>query len=153
MVDVLGGFEFEGVAGGVEEEHGCLFARKAFEADIGFDDEFDTFFFQAPFEPVPVFPIQYDSIVRHGYIMTVDGIVVQAFLFDGLWFEMDHELMTKEIEVHPLVRASAFFAAQYITIECPCFDEVIDRYGHVEGSDLFHVFKNTRECPIFLCKF
>ncbi len=36
------GFELEGVAGGVEEEHGGLFADLAFEAGVGFDDEGDV---------------------------------------------------------------------------------------------------------------
>ena len=36
------GFELEGVAGGVEEEHGGLFAELAFEADLGLDDEGDV---------------------------------------------------------------------------------------------------------------
>jgi hypothetical protein len=35
------GFELEGVAGGIEEEHGGLFADLAFEAGVGLDDEFD----------------------------------------------------------------------------------------------------------------
>ena len=42
LADVGEGFELEGVAGGIEEEHGCLFANLTLEADAGLDDKGDA---------------------------------------------------------------------------------------------------------------
>src|SRR5258707_694608 len=56
LTDVLEGFEFQGIARGVEKEHRCLLAREAFEPDIGFDDEFDGLFAQSAFQCFPVCP-------------------------------------------------------------------------------------------------
>ena len=40
ILNMLKRFEFNGVAGRVEEKHGGLLAGFVFEADVGFDDEF-----------------------------------------------------------------------------------------------------------------
>ena len=139
LTDILEGFELEGVAGRVEEEHGGLFAREVFEADIGFDDKFDPAGFEPAFQLVPVFPVQYYTIMRDGYVMTIDGIMVQTFRYGRPGFQVNDELMTKEIKVNPVIGASAFFAAQYIAVKSPGFGEIVDRDGYVKGSDLFHV--------------
>jgi len=102
---------------------------------------------------VPVLPIQYYSIVGDGNIVAIDGVVVEAFFFGRFWLEMDDELMAEQIEVNPLVAASAFFAAQYIPIKSPGLDEIINGNSDVERSDLFHVAENTMESPILMGKF
>ena len=93
LTDILEGFELEGVAGRVEEEHGGLFAREVFEADIGFDDKFDPAGFEPAFQLVPVFPVQYYTIMRDGYVMTIDGIMVQTFRYGRPGFQVNDELM------------------------------------------------------------
>lgn len=129
-----------------------MFPREAFEADIGLDDEFYATRFEAAFELMPVIPVQHHSIMRDGYIVTVDGVMVQIAGVCGFGFQVDNELVAEEIKIDPLVGAPAFFTAEYIAIECAGFNEVIDGNGDVKGSDLFHVGKNTMESSILLCK-
>ena len=130
-----------------------MFAGEAFEPDIGFDHEFYSFCFEAVLELVPVVPIQYYSIVGDWNIVAIDGVVVEAFFFGGFWFEMDNELMAEQIEVDPLVAASAFFAAENIAIKCPGLDEIINGDCYMERADLFHMAENTMESPILMGKF
>ncbi len=121
LFDVPEGFELEGIAGRVEEEHGCLFTGKAFEADIGFDDEFDGAGFQLAFEVMPFIPVEDDAIVRYGYIVTVNGIGVEAFFFGRPWFQVYNELVAIEIKINPLIGATAFFAAEDVPVKGSCF--------------------------------
>lgn len=90
---------------------------------------------------MPVVPFEYDTVVGNGDVMTVDGVMVVAFDFGGPGFQVDDELMAKQIEVDPLVGAAAFFAAEDVAIECSCFLQIIDRNGDVEGCDFFHYFQ------------
>jgi hypothetical protein len=117
LTDILEGFKLQRIAGGVEEEHRCLFAREAFEPDIGFDNEFDGLLAQSVFQGFPVCPFQYDAKVRDGYIVSIYGVCVEAVLLLGAGFPMDDELMTEKIEVDPGIGASSFFASEYIAVE------------------------------------
>jgi hypothetical protein len=142
---ILEGLKLQCIAGGVEEKHSGLFAWQSFEADIGFDDEADGVFPQAFFQEVPVVPFQHDAIVGNRDIVAVDGIGVQAFFGFRPGFKVDDELMAVEIEVHPGVGASAFFATKDIAIELSCFREIVDGDGDVKGGELFHFFVLSRE--------
>ena len=121
LVDVLEGFELEGIAGGVEEEHGRLFAGQAFETDIRFDDKMDGPGFQPAFEVVPFVPVEDDAIVWYGYIVTVYGVRVETFCFGRPWFQVNYELMAIEIEINPLVGTTSFFAAEDVPVKSSCF--------------------------------
>jgi hypothetical protein len=121
LVDVLEGFELEGIAGGVEEEHGRLFAGQAFETYIRFDDEFDGSGFQPAFEVVPFVPVEDDAIVWYGYIVTINGVGVEAFFFGRPWFQVNNELVAIEIEINPLIGATSFFAAEDVPVKSSCF--------------------------------
>jgi hypothetical protein len=70
------GFELEGVAGRVEEEHGGLFTDLTFEASIGLNDEFDTCGADATGEGFPVGLGEDDAEVGDGDLMAVDRIAV-----------------------------------------------------------------------------
>jgi hypothetical protein len=121
LIDVLEGFELEGIAGGVEEEHGRLFAGQAFETDIGFDDEMDGSGFQPAFEVVPFVPVEDYAIVWYGDIVTINRIGVETFFFGGPWFQVNNELVAIEIEINPLIGATSFFAAEDVPVKSSCF--------------------------------
>ena len=121
LADVLEGFELEGVAGWVEEEHGRLFAGQAFEADIRFDDKMDGTGLQPAFEVVPCVPVEDDAIVWHGYIVTINRIGVGTFFPGRSRFQVNYELVAIEIEINPLVGATSFFAAEDVPVKSSCF--------------------------------
>lgn len=106
---------------------------------------------------MPIFPVQYYTIMRNGDVMAIDGVVVQAFLRRGPGFQVDDELMAVQIEVDPLIGAPAFFAAKDIAVKSAGFVEIINGNGYVKGRDLFHAggfaVKNTTESPNFRTKF
>ena len=140
LSNILEGFELKCIAGGIEKEHGGLFARQSFEADIGLDDETDGAFFQSFFQLVPFVPFQYDAIVGDGDVVAVDRIGVEPFFFFRAGFQVDDELVAVEIEVHPGIGASAFFAAQHVAIEFSGLLQIIDGDGDVKGGEFFHLF-------------
>ena len=49
--------------------------------------------------------------------------------------EMRHELMTKEIEVDPLLAAAPFRAAEEPAVERARRGQVVNRHGEVEGRE------------------
>ncbi len=77
------GFELEGVAGGVEEEHGGLFADLAFEAGIGLDDEVDVGRAGAFGELLPVGGREDDAEVGDGDVVAVDRVAAAALRLRG----------------------------------------------------------------------
>ena len=121
LVDVLEGFELEGIAGWVQEEHGRLFSGQAFETDIRFDDEMDGSGFQPAFEVVPFVPVEDDAIMWYGYVVTINRIGVEAFFLDLSWFQMNDELVAIEIEINPLIGAASFFATEDVPVKSSCF--------------------------------
>ena len=64
--------ELDGVAGGVEEEHGGLFAGFAFEANVRFDDEVGAGGLQAIGEFMPLLHGEHDAEVTTGDVVAVD---------------------------------------------------------------------------------
>jgi len=131
LSDVGECFELESIACGIEEEHGCLFADLAFEADIGLDDEGDACAAKAVGEGFPVFHGQHDAEVRDGDIVAVDGVVV-GFPVGGGGLEMRDDLMAEEIEVDPLRGAASFRAAEDGSVEGAGCIEVVDGEGDVK---------------------
>jgi hypothetical protein len=135
LVEVGEGLELEGVAGGVEEEHGGLFAGLAFEAGVGFDDKFDIGRADAFGQLLPVGGGEDDAEVGDGDFMAVDWIGVGGIAMArcGGGFEMRDDLVTVEIEVDPVVGAAAFGAGEDGAVEVARGVEVVDWEGDVKG--------------------
>jgi len=74
--DVLERFELDGIAAGIQEKHGGLFAGLPAEANTGFDDESHTGLFQLARELIPNWKFQNCAEVRHRNIVIVDDIRV-----------------------------------------------------------------------------
>lgn len=68
--------------------------------------------------------------------MAVDRVAVQGGLLDGSRLVVRDDLVTEEVEVDPLFRASSFGQAQYRAIKVACCDQVIYGKGDVEGTKL-----------------
>ena len=51
---------------------------------------------------------------------------------------MDHHLVAKQVEVHPVVAAAAFFAPEYLPVKGAAFFEVVNGDGDVKGRDGMH---------------
>ena len=78
------GLELEGISGGVEEEHCGLLTDLAFEACVGFDDEFHTCGTDALGERLPVGLGEDDAEVGDGDVVAVDGVAVGVGRVSGL---------------------------------------------------------------------
>jgi len=74
--DVLKCFELDGIAAGVEEKHGRLFAGLSAKTNAGLDDESDTGIFQLARELIPIRHLQHRAEVRYRHIVIVDDIRV-----------------------------------------------------------------------------
>ena len=64
--------ELDGVTRRVEEEHGGLFARFAFEADVWLDDEFGVGGLQAVCQRLPLLHGEYDAEVAAGDVVAIN---------------------------------------------------------------------------------
>ena len=120
-------FELDGVTRRIEEEHGGLFARLAFEADVWLDDEFGARGLKALGEFVPLLHRQHDTEVAAGDVVTVDlGSLRHRAFFRR---KMRDDLMTVEIKVHPVWAGAAFFAAEQVKIELASGGEIVSGEG------------------------
>lgn len=77
--------------------------------------------FQPAFEVVPFIPVENDPIVWYGDIVAVNGVGVEVFCFSRPGLQVNNELVAIQIEIHPGIRAAAFFAAEDIPIKDSCF--------------------------------
>jgi hypothetical protein len=139
FLDVLESFDFDGIAAGIQEEHGALFAGLAFESHVRLDDERDLRTAQFLLEDIEVEEIEDRAEVWDGNAVTVgdvrDGLIGAGGIFVG---EVTDELMAEEIEVHPLTGAAPFVAAQYFAVELPGHVEVADPYRQVKRRKAIH---------------
>ena len=91
---------------------------------------------------MPLIPFQDYAVVGDGDIMAIDGVGVQALVGFGAGFEVNDELVAVKIEVHPLIGAAAFFAAEDIAIELSCSVEVIYGNSYMKRGDLLHFYSD-----------
>ena len=66
---------------------------------------------------MPLVPFEDYAVMGDGDIVAIDRVGVQGLVSFGAGFEVDDELVAVKIEVHPLIGAAAFFAAEDIAIE------------------------------------
>ncbi len=124
---VCEGLELEGVAGGVAKEHGRLFAWLAHETSVRLDAEGHASRLDPLREGGPVFGLQHDTEVRHGYIEPIDRVVQGIGARRPATLQVRDDLMTEQIEIDPLRAAAPFSTSQHPRIEGARGVEVIDR--------------------------
>lgn len=125
------------------EEHGRLFAGLTLESDVGFDDELNRRLFQTLGKLVPGFPVKHDPEVRDGDLVTIDRIGRGGFVFVslaslGLGHDVGDDLMTKEIKIHPFFVATAFGAAQELSVEFTCRCQRVNGKSQVKWEHGIH---------------
>jgi hypothetical protein len=135
------GFELEGVAGGIEEEHCRLLADFALEAGVGFDDEVDAGGAEALGEGFPVRLGEDDAEVRDGDVVAIDGIAVRVFGDCGSGLEVGDDLVAEEVEVDPVIGAAAFGTAENLAIKEAGGGEIVDGKGDVKGAEGGHAIQ------------
>src|SRR6202034_2705072 len=142
------GFELEGVAGGVEEEHGGLLAGLAFEAGVRLDDEGDVGGADALGQLLPVGGSEDDAEVGDRDVVAVDEIAVGGVARAGCGRgpEVRDDLVAVEVEVDPVVGAAAFGAGEDGAVEVARGVEVVDWEGDVEGLNRHTTMIPRREC-------
>src|SRR5262249_38905610 len=109
-----------------------LFAYLPLKADIRLDHELRAERPEPRRERFPLIPCEHDAEVRHGHVMTVDGIAVHAFLRSRFRVLVDYELMAEEIEVDPLLAGAAFFEPEHAAVEVARGGEVVDGNGQMK---------------------
>src|SRR6185369_11855030 len=107
---VLERLELQRVARGIQEKHRRLLAGLSGEPDVRLDDELDPSSAQSIGQSAPVVHFQDDTAVRHRNAVPVHRVVVgrDPAILAKVRVEMTHELMTVEIEVHPVRIAASF---------------------------------------------
>jgi hypothetical protein len=130
--EVVEGFELEGIACGVEEEHGGLLADFALEACVWLDDELCFGGLHAGGERVPVFGGEDDAEVRDGNVVAVDRVGMRGF--GDARLEVRDNLVAEKVEVDPLLGAATFRAAENCAVEMASGGEVVDGEGDVERA-------------------
>lgn len=132
--DVAKPFEFEGIAGGIEEEHGALFPGEAFETNVGFDDEFIDYFAHLFCECLPLIEGHDHAAMGNRDGVIVYGVVdlLDSAVFAEVGIEMNDELVSKHIVVDPVFVASPFWKSEFHAVKLAGFGDVADLYGDVE---------------------
>src|SRR5690606_16148523 len=133
---VLEGLEFEGVARGVEEEHGCLFAGLAAEADVGFDHEGDARRPEPVRQRMPVVPVEDEAEMGNRNMVAVD-LVRDSFRCGIAALaqapQMSDNLVSEEIEADPAFVRTALGTAEQAAVEFPGARQIIDRESDMES--------------------
>ena len=132
LADIGEGFQLDGVAGGVVEEHGRLLAGLALETDIGRNQEIDLAF-KARGHRLPVGHWQDEAEMAHGHAVAVNGAGAGGGALAGR--EMGDDLMAVKIEIHPVVRTAPLGAAEQAAIEGAGGGKVVHREGEMEGGE------------------
>ena len=137
--------EFESISGWIQEEHGGLFTDFAFEADVRFDREFDSSADEPISEEFPIGDLENNAKMRNGHIMAVDPIVMCRLLNAvRKWRRVvGDDLVAKQIEVDPGVRAAALWTIEYVAIETASLLEVMDWEGEMKWTQFGHWIRGS----------
>ena len=112
---VCEGLELQSVARGIEEKHGGLLTNFALEPDIGIDFEIDVCGDQAVAKGFPCVQSQNDTKVWDGDGVAIDLVVM--CVVRQIWVQMSDYLMSVQVEVNPLITASALGQSEKSPIE------------------------------------
>gem|GEM_PF-6160563 len=132
LADVPERFELECIAGRIEEKHRCLFARLAFEPDVGLDHKFCIEVPESAGEFFPLVPFQHHAKMGDRNVMAIDRIGVRLAGRLPAIDQMGNNLVTEKIEIDPAITAAAHPASQPVGIELAGCIEVVDREGKVK---------------------
>jgi len=128
---ILEGFELKRISGRIEKKERRLFPHLSLEADPRLDDEALTAGRQARGQVMPRLPCQHDAEVRHRNLLTIDG-VRRLHMRPAGPIQMRHELVSEQIEVHPLAAAASFGTSEQTAVEGARCGQIVNRYGQVK---------------------
>jgi hypothetical protein len=136
LAQVGEGFKLECVAGWVQEEHRGLLTNLAFETSVGLDDEVHASYTNALGKLLPLGLRENDAEVRYRYIVAINSVAVELSPVAGrsAWFVVRDDLMTKEIEIDPVFRATALWTPENRAVEVPRCIEVVNRKGDMKRT-------------------
>src|SRR5690606_36977816 len=101
------------------------------EPDIWCDDEIDLFLFKFHCKVLEYIPLQHHSEMRDGDILSVHRIAARCC--GGIFLQVNDQLVAKEVEVDPMVAASAFCATQGFAIKGTGAFQITDGDSEVKG--------------------
>jgi hypothetical protein len=140
------GLELQRIAGGIQQEHRGLLAGLSGKSNIGAMTN-ATFWRRNPCAR-RVHSANSNTTPQCGtgtpWPSTGLKWAVTFPVGPNAGFEMTHELMPIEIEVHPLFGAPPFGAAEDFPIELPCLVEVSDLHGDMKWRQGLHVVRPPR---------
>lgn len=121
--------DLDGIAARIEEEHRPLLAGLAFETHDRRNVEAHALLFQALGQHEPIRQAQHHAHMRHQYEVVAD--LAGPRDFEGL-AQMQRQLMAKEIEIDPGIRAAPFLATKHVAVEPAGLIEIGDVKGEME---------------------
>ena len=93
------GFDFDGVAGGITEEHRSLLPSFANETLRWRDEKLYAALLQAVSKVLPTLQVDNDAEVTRRNLLSIDAVHRRCWL--GAAYQVRRQLMTEEIEIDP----------------------------------------------------
>lgn len=133
---ILEGFKLKGIATRVQEKHGGLLAYLSLEANVGLNDKFNAVGFELVCEVVPLLPTENSAEVANWNIFSIH--LVSFGVGEFIRLDVCRKLVTKEVEVNPLVSAPSNITAQEASIKLAGFFDVTNWKSEVERFKVRH---------------
>ena len=135
--DIPEGFELERVPRRVEQEHRRLLARLTRKAYVRLDEKAHGVPPQPLRKRFPLRHLEHHAAVRNGHTVAVDRIEMRGdpSVPAERRVQMADELMSAEVEIHPMLCASPLGASENTLVEGPRLGDVADLQSDVERSE------------------
>src|SRR5688572_255642 len=135
--DVAKRLELERIPARVGQEHRCLFPRLPAESHARLDDEGDAGALEPCGKRLPVGHLEHDAEMRHRHVVAIHRVVRGGVARCARDCVAD-ELVTEEVEVHPVSGAASLGAAEELAVKGAGRGEVLHRDGEVKWSQFRH---------------
>ena len=129
--------EFQRVTTGVQQKECALLARLPGKTPMRFDHKGNAEPLQTLGLHLPLDHVQHQTEVRYWNHVTIHRIAVSLDA-PTIFHFMDHQLVTMEIEVHPMGGAATFRQPQHIPIEGACGRKVMNRNRQMKWTSCLH---------------
>ena len=131
LVRILERLELKGVSERVIQEKSGLLAHLTLEADTGLDDKPLPRLTQSLGQLVPGLPGKHDAEMRHRYLLAIYGIG-SLNMASVRTIQVRDQLMTKQVEIHPLAAAASFRTTEQAAVERTRRSQVVHRNGKMK---------------------
>lgn len=133
-IDIFKCFEFQRIARWVEKKHCALFPGLARKPYMGFYQKLRHRRLDSIYQSLPSGKVQYNTKMRHWHLMAVhcvaQTVVSRLVVLRGV--KVHHQLVSKHIEIYPMLRAAALGKAEGPAVELASLGYAPDGNGEVK---------------------